>query len=119
MTKRIILIAISLAVLLGSIAFAGSDHEKKTRDVSAPGFVVSGSTVTCTARVKYFGQSINARLELYQGSTLVAWWTKTGTSSVSFSEPAPFVSGLTYTLTISGTVNGTPFTPQSTTQTLW
>ena len=36
MTKRIILIAISLAVLLGSIAFAGSDHEKKTRDVSAP-----------------------------------------------------------------------------------
>ena len=117
--KRIIPIVIALVVLLGSVVFAGFENNKQQRGVDPPSFSVNGNTVTCMASARYFGKSINATLELYRGNTLVAWWTDSGTGSVTFSEPAPFISGMTYTLTISGTANGIAFTPQSTTQTLW
>ena len=117
--KRIIPIVIALVVLLGSVVFAGFENNKQQRGIDMPSFSVNGSTVTCMASARYFGKSIDATLELYQGSTFVTSWHKTGTGSVSFAEQTGFTSGLSYTLTISGTVNGIAFTPQSTTQTLW
>ena len=117
--KRIIPIFLVLALMFGSVVFANTEQKEQERSIDGLSFTVNGSTVSCNAKVKYYGQFIDATLELYRGSTLVAWWTKTGTGFVSFSEPAPFISGLSYTLTISGTANGIAFTPQSITQTLW
>ena len=117
--KRIIPVLLALAVLLGSVVYADFEGLDRLGEVSTPEFTISGNTVTCKAKVRFPGQEINATLELYRGNTLVAWWTDSGTGSVTFSEPAPFISGMTYTLTISGTANGIAFTPQSTTQTLW
>ena len=117
--KRVIPTFLVLALMFGSVVFAGSEMKGQVRAVGVPEFSTNANTVTCKARVSFLGKSIDATLELYQGSTLVAWWTKTGTSSVSFSEPAPFISGLSYTLTISGTANGVAFTPASVTKTLW
>lgn len=57
-------------------------------------------------------------MELWQGSTLIASWNKTGTGRVDFSETATIVNGLSYTLTVSGTVDGVAFTPRSVTKTL-
>ena len=118
-TKRILVTALALIMLLSVCAFADGSAIRGTMDVRSPSMRVVGSTVYCSAIVTYSGQYIDATLELYQGSTLVDSWNKTGTSYVSFNEPESFTSGLSYTLTISGTVGGVAFTPQSTTQTLW
>ena len=117
--KRVIPIVLAVAVLFGSVAFASSEHKEQIRGIEGPSFNTSGSIVTCKAKARFPGQEIDATLELYQGSTFVTSWHKTGTGSVSFAEQTGFTSGLSYTLTISGTVNGIAFTPQSTTQTLW
>ena len=117
--STILAVVMLLVVLFTAGAFAKDESRDVTRDAGRPTMTVTGASVQCTAKVTFWNQSIDATLELYQGSTLVAWWTKTGTGLVSFSEPAPFISGLSYTLTISGTANGIAFTPQSITQTLW
>lgn len=117
--KSVLPIVIALVLLFSSVAFAASVSEHDTRGVNMLSLTGLGGTASCKASVAFPGKAIDATLELYQGSTLVAWWTKTGTSSVSFSEQAPFTSGLSYTLTISGTANGVAFTPASVTKTLW
>lgn len=118
-SKRIVALVLAGIMMFSICAFADETDIRGTMDAKKPSMRVVGSTVYCSATVTYSGQYIDATLELYKGSTLVAWWTKTGTGLVSFSEPAPFISGLSYTLTISGTANGIAFTPQSITQTLW
>lgn len=111
--KRTVLIVCILIVAFSITAFAA------TEAVNAPTLMGSGGIASCKARITYSGQSIDATLELYQGSTLITSWHKTGSSVVSFSETENYTSGLSYTLTISGTVNGIDFTPQSVTKTLW
>ena len=105
-------------LLFSSSAFAASGNPDSITSVGKPSITVSGNTATCSATVTFVGKNIDATLELWQGSTLVASWNKTGVSIVSFSEPVTITHGLTYTLTISGTANGVAFTPQSTTKTL-
>ena len=118
--KTILSVVIVLVLICCSIAFATDADNNPTRfNVSVPTLTANGGTVSCGARIRAASASIDATLELYKGSTLVAWWNKTGTGNVSFNETAPFTSGQSYTLTISGTVDGVAFTPQSTTQTLW
>ncbi len=118
-TKRIVALVVVGIMLFSVMAFAMQEDEIESRSVGKPSMTTAGSTVYCAARVSFFGKSIDATMELYRGTTLVAWWTKSGTGIVSFDEPAPFISGMSYTLTVSGTVDGVAFTPQSTTQTLW
>jgi len=54
---------------------------------------------------------------LKQGSTVIASWSDTGTGILTLSGTATVVSGITYTLTVSGTINGVPFAPASITKT--
>ena len=117
--RRTILIALALIMLFSAFIFAAPYQETQTRSVGQPSMTTIGSDVLCSAKVFIAGKYIEADLELYQGATLVASWHKTGNSLVTFSETENFTSGLSYTLTISGTANGVAFTPQSTTQTLW
>lgn len=118
--RIIIAILLVLVVIPASIAFAASEESESCRFVpSAPTLTATGSTASCKAQIRALGSSIDATLELYQGSTLINSWHKTGTSYVSFNETEPFTSGLSYTLTLSGTVDGVAFTPVSVTKTLW
>ena len=116
--KRIIPVLLALVLLFTSTAFAALPSADNIMGVGRPTLTVNGNTATCAARVTFAGKTIDATLELWQGSSLVASWNKTGASTVSFSETETIIHGLTYTLTISGTANGIAFTPQSVTKTL-
>ncbi len=83
----------------------------------SPRMTVVGSTATCKVTLRAAGQTIDATLELKQGSTVIASWSDTGTGLLTLSGTATVVSGVTYTLTVSGTINGVPFTPASITKT--
>ncbi len=117
--KRVLCFALVLTMMFGITAFASEHLLEGSKSVpAAPTLTAFGNTAKCKATIIDSGSYINATLELYQGSTLVDSWQKTGTGVVSFSEEAPIVRGLPYTLTLSGTINGVEFTPVSVTKTL-
>ena len=72
---------------------------------AAPNLSFSGTTANCSVTVKGSG-TINATLELWQGNTLVASWSGSGTNRVRINGSASVSHGQTYTLTVSGTVGG-------------
>ena len=116
--KLILPLVLIVVLLFTTVAFAVSPIQGELNSVNTPRIQVVGTTATCSAKVTYLGQYIEATLELWQGGTLVASWNNTGTSSVTVSGNATIVHGLTYTLTVSGTANGVSFPPQSITRTL-
>ena len=116
--KIIIPIVLVLVLLCSSIAFAATPLKSEPKSAGMPTLFVVGNTAYCSAKITFSGQSIDATLELWQGNTLIASWSNTGTGSVTVSGNATIVRGLTYTLTVSGTANNVPFTPQPITKTL-
>ena len=56
-------------------------------------------------------------MTLYHGSTPVGSWSDSGTSYVDLYGTCTVVKGESYTLVISGTVNGTPFSTTPITKT--
>ena len=68
----------------------------------------SGTNANCNSSVRGRG-TINATMELWQGTTLVASWSCSGTGYVAFHETATAISGKSYSLKLSGTINGTSF----------
>ncbi|MBQ4381895.1 MAG: hypothetical protein II794_04075 [Oscillospiraceae bacterium] len=77
----------------------------------------SGSIASCYTVVNDSGKEIAITLELSCGGTVVASWEADGTGRVTISETAAVTPGVTYTLTVSGTVNGAAITPKSVTKT--
>ena len=82
-----------------------------------PTMTFNNGTATCKVTLRSPGKSIDATLELWQGSTFIASWSDSNTSSLTLSGNATVTSGLPYTLTVSGTINGIAFTPVSVTKT--
>lgn len=93
-------LALTLLLLFSAPVFAATQANRVTPNLS-----FSGTTANCSVTVKGSG-TINATLELWQGSTLVASWSGSGTNRVSISGSASVSHGQTYTLTVSGTVGG-------------
>ena len=117
-TKRISLIVLALMLLFSSSAFAAQVFpDGVNAQAPSPTMDVKNGIATCSVRLLYAGKSIDATLELKQGSTVVASWHDTGTGYLLISGTANVASGVTYTLTVSGTVNGVAFTPSSITVT--
>ena len=117
-TKRILMLLLALVLLFSSSAFAAqviTDNVNYTP--VRPTVTISGSTALCSVRLYAAGKAIDATLELTQGSTVVASWHDTGTGYLFISGTVDVTSGVTYTLTVSGTVNGVAFTPSSITVT--
>lgn len=75
----------------------------------APALSFSDSTADCSAIVSYTGKEIDATMELWCGTTLVAVWFSSGTNYVSISGSASIITGRTYTLKVYGTANGISF----------
>ena len=75
-----------------------------------PKLTFSGTTATCKVSVCQPGKTISATLELWHGSTCIASWSDTDTSHLVISKTKTVVSGQTYTLKVSGTIGGVPFT---------
>ncbi|MBQ3930756.1 MAG: hypothetical protein II725_00580 [Firmicutes bacterium] len=117
--KVVILAVIVLVIALSGVgAFASNASAERMPQrfiPPKPTLSISGNQATCSVTVRAPGKTIDATLELWQGSTLVASWSDCRTGIVVLSETVTVVSGLTYTLTVSGTINGVAFTPQSVT----
>ena len=116
--QRIITIVLVLLLIFSVSAFAAQPVSNEIKGAGKPTITLIGNTAKCKAILTFSGQYIEADLELWQGSTLVGSWTNSGYTTVTVSGNATIVHGLTYTLTVSGTVDGVPFTPQSITKTL-
>ena len=86
---------------LGVTSFA---HVKATTVVPLLSF--NSNTANCSVTVTEIGKNIDITLALKYGNTVVDSWTKTGKSTVTISESTAVVSGRTYTLEASGTING-------------
>ena len=116
--KRIVLIAVTFALLLSSCVFAAQIQEEPTRDTDyQPTMIVSNGIATCKVRLLFPGKDIDATLELTQGGTPVASWSDESYGYLILSGTANVTSGVTYTLTVYGTVDGVSFTPASITVT--
>ena len=109
--RRILAFSITFILLFSVAAFAA------TTAVGAPSLTFSGTTANCEITVTQSGKPIDVTLELYQGSTLIDSWTKSGSSRVKVSGSATVSSGLSYRLEAYGTINGVSFTAPTVTKT--
>lgn len=109
MRKRIVSFAAVMALLLAMCISAVAVEPRLT--TSTPSLTFSGTTANCSVIVSgEEGDTISAVLSLYRGSTLIDSWPGNGTTAIYISGSASgLTSGVTYTLKVSGTVNGVAF----------
>ena len=105
--KKIISILLICIVLFMCSAYASAEGGLRNATVSLS---FKGETAYCECLVREAGKSITVSMKLYEGSSLIASWSGSGTSIVSMSKTAAVQSGHTYTLKVSGTIGGNAFT---------
>lgn len=112
MKKRVLATALLLTMMLCITAQAA-----QPRASIVPGLTFTGTTANCSVVVSSVSDQIEVVLELWQGNTRIASWNGSGTTYVSISETCTVTKGKTYTLKVTGTINGTAFDEQSVTRT--
>lgn len=85
--------------------------------VASGSLTFSGTTANCSGSVTDPGKSIVATMTLSRGSTVVGSWSGSGTSYVVLNGSCTVTKGLSYTLVISGTVDGVSFSTTPITKT--
>lgn len=123
--KKLISLALVLTLILAMIpaTYAADLDTPVDDDVPLPITSVSGSltfngtTAVCSGSVSDLNKTIVATMTLSQGGTVVASWSGNGTSYVPLNGSCNVTKGLAYTLVISGTVDGTPFSTTPITKT--
>ena len=113
--KRILALIVVLAMVLASTAFADPIEVKAS--IVTPSLAFSGTTAQCSVSVSDAGKPIFVTMKLYQGSTLMSSWSKSGTGYVYLYKTKTVTKGKTYTLKVSGTINGAAFTAPTITRT--
>ena len=73
-----------------------------------PTLTFDGATANRSVSITALGKPITATLELWQGSTRVASWSDSATSRLIIDEDYSVDKGKTYTLKVSGTIDGKP-----------
>lgn len=115
MKKRIGAILLAAAIL-SSLAISAAAAQPRTNDCT-PILSFSGTTATCYVSITALGKPITATLELWHGSTRMAKWTDSATSRLIIDEDCSVTKGETYTLKVSGTIDGEPFSSTPVTDT--
>lgn len=115
MKKRIVSILLATAILsaLGVTSAAATPRATSYK----PTLSFDGTTANCSITIMSIGDPITATLELWQGSTRVASWSDSATSRLIISEECSVTKGQTYTLKVSGTIDGVFFTGTPITET--
>ena len=108
----LIILLLLLALILGACAFANGSDGTSAKTIDKPSLKFYGSTAMCSAAVTKTGKAIEATLELWQDRILVASWHKEDTGTVSFTESVVIPSDVSYTLILSGSVDGKEFDEQ-------
>ena len=107
MLKKVIPFILIAALLIAIPVFA-DDTPTATSD-ALQSLTFNGIKACCEATIISSSASISATMQLWYGSILIKQWTASGTGIVSFNETWNCISGRTYTLKVSGTINGTAF----------
>ena len=114
--KKIISIVLILCILFTAIPSVFADEVTTPADdpvvseLSAHGSLsFSGTTANCTGTISDPGKYIVATMTLTHNGSTVGSWSKSGTSVVVITGSCTVVSGQSYTLVISGTSDGVPF----------
>ena len=122
--KKIISLLLALALLFACVPAAFADDVSTPEEdpvileyVASGGITFSGTTATCVATVSDPGKSIVATMTLTHNGASAGSWSDSGNSSVDLYGECTVVKGWTYTLTVSGTINGVPFSRDVATKT--
>ena len=104
--KRKLFVVVLMLVLVLSLTLTA--HAASTAYVANPSLTFNGTTAHCSVACKgdRATDSISATLTLYQGSTVIDSWSNSGTFYVPVSGNCGVVSGVTYRLKLSWSVNG-------------
>lgn len=123
--KKLISFALVLALILAVFPSAYAQNLDTSAKKDDPlritsvsmSLTFSGTTANCTGSVTDLNKHIDATMTLSQGGTLVASWSGSGDSYVVLSGSCTVTKGLSYTLVISGTADGVPFSTTPITKT--
>lgn len=108
MKKRIVSFLLA-AVILTSLGITAAAAESRISQ-QTPVLTFDGTTANCYVSVTALGKPITATLELWHGNFCVATWSDSAASRLIISEECTVIKGETYTLKVSGTINGVSFT---------
>lgn len=103
--KRRILSFAAVLVLMAAMCASAFAVEPRIPRIS-PKLEFSGTTANCEVVIVSSGDDIDATLELWRGNTLIASWPGEGSNYVSISGTCHVTKGVTYTLKVSGTIDG-------------
>lgn len=114
--KKLLSFVLALSILFSAVPVVFANDLTTPADdpvvfeLSAHGSLsFSGTTANCSGTVTDVGKYIVATMTLKHNGSTVASWSKSGTSVVTLSGSCSVVSGQSYTLVISGTSDGVPF----------
>ena len=114
--KKTISIALVLVLLFVAIPFAYADDPTTPAEdpviseiIAAGSLTFSGTTANCSGSVTDNGKWISATRTLSHNGSTVRSWSGSGRSNVTLNGSCTVVSGWSYTLVISGTVDGVAF----------
>ena len=114
--KRIFAVALALIIVLSLTPIANAAGPKRITVASAS-LSFSGTTAICSATISNLNKSISATMTLYHNGSAIASWSGSGTSVVNLDGSCSVTKGQTYTLVVSGTVDGDSFSSAPVTKT--
>ncbi len=115
MPNRIICFALIFVMLFSVVAY-GESYE--TRDASSiVKLSFSDGKAICKCTINYTDKTIKATMKLYSGTALAGTWYGEAVGSLTVTGRKVVVSGRTYTLKVTATVDGRPISIPSVTKT--
>ena len=105
MKKRLIPLLLVFVVLVCTTASAVEPRAAK----AVPSLSFEGATANCTVSITDFGGEIKATLTLWNGNRVVDSWYGEGTSILRITGSCEVVKGVSYSLRVTGTIDGVPF----------
>lgn len=99
-----------ITVVLLTFALSTTANAAQSRALSpSVTLYFEGTTAYCNAVVIDVGKSLNINMELWHGDVLVDSWPSSGEGKAVAEGSCQVVKGQTYTLIVTGTTNGKPF----------
>lgn len=105
MKKRLIPLLLVLVLMLSTVASAAEPRVAQ----AVPSLSFEGTTANCAVSVTDFGSEIKATLTLWKGNRVVDSWYGEGTSILRITGSCEVVKGVSYSLKVTGTIDGVPF----------
>ena len=106
--KKKLLAILTLSALVLAMTISTFAAERRAPSISVR-LAFDGTTAECTAIITSVGDEIDATMQLKRGSTVLKTWTGEGTHVVNLYGEHGVTKGVTYTLVVSGTIDGVSF----------